>query len=182
MPTLYKRFTNEGRSWRNVYKSLVLIDFMIRHGPDRVVEYFKTHIYDIKACLNYQLIDEKGKDQGLNVRHRAKLIIEVLSDQNLISSERKKENSNASVRNYQQPSIYTTPEQEPKQLKEEPKKTAPLITDWPETKVQKSIPESPIQNLLDIEDEWDDFKGSSPQPKDPIWQNIAQLDALSKKE
>ncbi|ORZ31664.1 hypothetical protein BCR44DRAFT_115438, partial [Catenaria anguillulae PL171] len=88
LPAIYKRFSQEGRTWRNVYKSLTLIEYLIKNGSEKVVDYVRAHTYELKACLNYNYIDEKGKDQGINIRHRAKLILDLLQNDDLIRAER----------------------------------------------------------------------------------------------
>uniref|UniRef100_A0A915CB53 ENTH domain-containing protein n=2 Tax=Ascarididae TaxID=6250 RepID=A0A915CB53_PARUN len=44
----------------------------------------------MRALENYRYTDERGKDQGLNVRHRAKLLIELIQDEEQLRVARKK--------------------------------------------------------------------------------------------
>ncbi|KAJ3368286.1 Epsin-3, clathrin recruitment and traffic between the Golgi and endosome [Allomyces arbusculus] len=94
MPAVYRRFSQDGHTWRNIYKALTLIEFLIKNGSDRCVDYIRTHTYEIKACLRFHHVDDKGKDQGVNVRHRAKLIIDLLQNHDLIKAERQKAQEN----------------------------------------------------------------------------------------
>ncbi|KAJ3364289.1 Epsin-3, clathrin recruitment and traffic between the Golgi and endosome [Allomyces javanicus] len=94
MPAVYRRFSQDGHTWRNIYKALTLIEFLIKNGSDRCVDYIRTHTYEIKACLRFHHVDEKGKDQGINIRHRAKLIIDLLQNHDLIKAERQKAQEN----------------------------------------------------------------------------------------
>lgn len=48
----------------------------------------------IKMLRNFHYIDEKGKDQGINVRNRSKELAELLSDLDRVRQERKKAKSN----------------------------------------------------------------------------------------
>ena len=67
MPTIYKRFTEkEARQWRQIYKALQLLEFLVKHGSERVVDDARSHISMIKILRNFHYIDEKGKDQGIN--------------------------------------------------------------------------------------------------------------------
>lgn len=43
---------------------------MVRNGSERVVTSSREHIYDLRSLENYTFIDEGGKDQGINVRHK----------------------------------------------------------------------------------------------------------------
>jgi len=94
MPALYKRFVETGKSWRNVYKALTLLEYLVKNGSERVVDYARAHTYDLKALSNFHHIDEKGKDQGVNIRHRAKLILDLLASDDLIRDERNKAKAN----------------------------------------------------------------------------------------
>ncbi|CEG66785.1 Putative Epsin-3 [Rhizopus microsporus] len=90
MPTIYKRFTEkEPKQWRQIYKALVLLDYLIKNGSERVVDDARSHVAMIKIMRNFYYIDEKGKDEGLNVRNRAKEIVELLADTDRIREERK---------------------------------------------------------------------------------------------
>ncbi|CEP09679.1 hypothetical protein [Parasitella parasitica] len=90
MPTVYRRFTEkEPKQWRQIYKALVLLDYLIKNGSERVVDDARSHVSMIKVMRNFYYIDEKGKDEGLNVRNRAKEIVGLLGDTEKIRSERK---------------------------------------------------------------------------------------------
>ncbi|MBW0529889.1 hypothetical protein O181_069604 [Austropuccinia psidii MF-1] len=91
MPTIYKRFTEkEAREWRQIYKALQLLEYLIKHGSERVIDDARSHISMIKILRNFHYVDDKGKDQGLNVRNRAKEIAELLSDLDRVRQERRK--------------------------------------------------------------------------------------------
>jgi len=59
------------------------------------VIYFKDNIYIIKTLKEFQYIDEDGKDQGANVRQKAKDITNLLMDEDRLREERR---SRASMR------------------------------------------------------------------------------------
>lgn len=91
MPTIYKRFTEkEAREWRQIYKALQLLEYLIKHGSERVIDDARSHISMIKVLRSFHYIDEKAKDQGINVRNRAKEIAELLSDLDRVRQERRK--------------------------------------------------------------------------------------------
>ncbi|KAK7461733.1 Epsin-3, clathrin recruitment and traffic between the Golgi and endosome [Stygiomarasmius scandens] len=91
MPSIYARFMEkEARQWRQIYKALQLLEYFIKHGSKRVVKDTRSHISTIKMLRNFHYIDDKGKDQGINVRNRAKEIVELLSDVDTIHAERRK--------------------------------------------------------------------------------------------
>jgi hypothetical protein len=90
MGMLWKRMLHEKRNWRRTYKSLLLLGYLVKNGSERVVTSAREHIYDLRSLENYTYIDEQGKDQGVNVRHRAKGLIEFIQDDDKLREERKK--------------------------------------------------------------------------------------------
>ncbi|KAG0242152.1 Epsin-3, clathrin recruitment and traffic between the Golgi and endosome [Actinomortierella wolfii] len=95
MPTLFKRFHDrEPREWRSIYKTLVLLEYLVTNGSERVVDEARGHISTIKVLRNFQYVDENGKDEGINVRNRAKEFAEMLSSVERIKEERKKAKAN----------------------------------------------------------------------------------------
>ncbi|GLB38596.1 putative epsin N-terminal homology (ENTH) domain containing protein [Lyophyllum shimeji] len=95
MPCIYSRFMEkEARQWRQIYKALQLLEYLIKHGSERVVDDARSHVSTIKMLRNFHYIDEKGKDEGINVRNRAREIVELLSDVEKIRAERRKAKAN----------------------------------------------------------------------------------------
>lgn len=95
MGMLWKRMLQDNRrNWRRTYKSLVLLQYLIKNGSERVVTSSREHIFDLKGLENYTFIDENGKDQGVNVRHRVKTLIEFIQDDERLREERKKAKKN----------------------------------------------------------------------------------------
>ncbi|CDO72188.1 hypothetical protein BN946_scf184970.g40 [Trametes cinnabarina] len=95
MPAIYSRFMEkEARQWRQIYKALQLLEYLIKNGSERVVDDARSHISTIKMLRNFYYVDEKGKDQGVNVRNRAKELVELLGDVEKIRAERRKAKAN----------------------------------------------------------------------------------------
>ncbi|KAG5979732.1 hypothetical protein E4U55_004825 [Claviceps digitariae] len=91
MPMIYRRFTEKSaEEWRQIYKALQLLEFLIKHGSERVIDDARGHIALLKMLRQFHFIDQNGKDQGINVRNRAKELAELLGDVERIRSERKK--------------------------------------------------------------------------------------------
>lgn len=91
MGMLWKRMLQDNKlNWRRTYKSLILLNYLVRNGSERVVTSSREHIYDLRSLENYTFLDENGKDQGINVRHRAKGLIEFIQDDERLREERKK--------------------------------------------------------------------------------------------
>ncbi|KAG8214667.1 hypothetical protein J3R82DRAFT_9745, partial [Butyriboletus roseoflavus] len=95
MPCIYGRFMEkEARQWRQIYKALQLLEYLIKHGSERVVDDARSHISTLKMLRNFHYIDDKGKDEGQNVRNRARELVELLSDVENIRTERRKARTN----------------------------------------------------------------------------------------
>eukprot|EP00842_Homolaphlyctis_polyrhiza_P000473 jgi/Hompol1/1426/HPOL_001387-RA len=77
-------------TWRQTYKALQLLEYLIKNGSERVVDSARANIYELRALLNYNYIDDKKKDQGMNIKNRAKEIIELLESDEKIRLERVK--------------------------------------------------------------------------------------------
>ncbi|KAE8451076.1 hypothetical protein EG329_004748 [Mollisiaceae sp. DMI_Dod_QoI] len=91
MPMIYKRFTEKAaEEWRQIYKALQLLEFLIKNGSERVIDDARSHLTLLKMLRQFHFIDANGKDQGVNVRNRAKELAELLSDVDRIRAERKK--------------------------------------------------------------------------------------------
>lgn len=88
---IYRRFTEKAaEEWRQIYKALQLLEFLIKHGSERVIDDARGHITLLKMLRQFHFIDQNGKDQGINVRNRAKELAELLGDVERIRAERKK--------------------------------------------------------------------------------------------
>ena len=81
-------------NWRRTYKSLLLLDYLLKNGSERVVTSSREHIYDLRSMENYSFIDENGKDQGANIRHKVSEMIDFIQDDDKLREERKKAKKN----------------------------------------------------------------------------------------
>lgn len=95
MGMLWKRcFGQEKKFWRRTYKSLLVLSYLIKNGSEKVVTSAREHLYDLKSLETFAYTDEQGKDQGINVRHKVKEIVEFIQDDDRLREERKKAKAN----------------------------------------------------------------------------------------
>ncbi|KAJ5132245.1 hypothetical protein N7448_006403 [Penicillium atrosanguineum] len=95
MPLIYKRFTDKAaEEWRQIYKSLQLLEFLVKNGSERVVDDARSHMSLLRMLRQFHFIDQNGKDQGINVRNRSSELVKLLGDVDQIRNERKKAKSN----------------------------------------------------------------------------------------
>uniref|UniRef100_A0A915E0A9 ENTH domain-containing protein n=1 Tax=Ditylenchus dipsaci TaxID=166011 RepID=A0A915E0A9_9BILA len=87
MSMLWKRLNDHGKNWRHVYKSLVLLDYLIKCGSEKVAQQCRENIYSIETLKDFQHIED-NRDQGLNVREKAKQMVSLLHDEERLKNER----------------------------------------------------------------------------------------------
>jgi hypothetical protein len=62
MGMLWKRMLQDARSnWRRTYKSLLLLDYLLKNGSERVVTSAREHVYDLRTLENFSFVDENGE-------------------------------------------------------------------------------------------------------------------------
>ncbi|XP_076823533.1 epsin-2-like isoform X2 [Clavelina lepadiformis] len=88
MTMIWKRINDHGKNWRHVYKALVLLDYLIKTGSERVAQQCKENIFAIQTLKDFQFIDRDVKDQGSNVREKSKQLVNLLKDDERLKTER----------------------------------------------------------------------------------------------
>lgn len=89
MQMVWKRLNDHGKNWRHVYKALVLLDYLIKTGSEKVAQQCKENIFTIQTLKDFQYVED-GKDHGMNVRERAKQLVSLLKDDERLKNERAK--------------------------------------------------------------------------------------------
>ncbi|KAM3596141.1 uncharacterized protein V6R79_009019 [Siganus canaliculatus] len=87
MTMLWKRLKDD-RNWRHIHKSLTLLEYLLKTGDDRVLLKMKDNIYIVKALTEYRFVEKDGKDQGANVREKAKVVLVLMEDDEKLKEER----------------------------------------------------------------------------------------------
>merc|ERR1719266_2457425 len=87
MQMVWKRLNDHGKNWRHVYKALVLLEYLIKTGSEKVAQQCKENIFAIQTLKDFQFVEE-NKDQGLNVREKAKAMVSLLKDDERLKNER----------------------------------------------------------------------------------------------
>ncbi|XP_067282015.1 epsin-1 [Pseudorasbora parva] len=84
---LWKRL-NDDKNWRHVYKALTLLEYLLKTGSDRIPQQCVENIHIIKILVEYRFTDKDGKDQGVNVREKAKIVMVLIEDEEKRKEER----------------------------------------------------------------------------------------------
>lgn len=72
-----------------VPQALTVLDYCLHEGSENVSLYFRDNLYVITTLKEFQYIDEDMKDQGANVRQKAKDISNLLRDESRLRDQRR---------------------------------------------------------------------------------------------
>ena len=89
MKLIWSSIDNPSRTWKQLFKALTLLDFLVKNGPERIVEETRDHSYTLRPLQDYNFY-EGTVDKGSGVREKSKSLIELLGSNEQIRSEREK--------------------------------------------------------------------------------------------
>uniref|UniRef100_A0A8C6RGX9 ENTH domain containing 1 n=1 Tax=Nannospalax galili TaxID=1026970 RepID=A0A8C6RGX9_NANGA len=81
MHMLWQRLSDHGRNWRHMYKSLILMDYLIKNGSKKVIQCCREGFCNLRMLKDFQHIDEAGKDQDRYIRGKSKQVITLMYEQ-----------------------------------------------------------------------------------------------------
>ncbi|KAL3829236.1 hypothetical protein ACJIZ3_018038 [Penstemon smallii] len=94
MSVIWKRINDTGKNWRHVYKALTVLEYLVAHGSERVIDDIREHAYQISTLSDFQYIDSSGRDQGNNVRKKSQSLVVLVNDKERIQEVRQKAAAN----------------------------------------------------------------------------------------
>lgn len=94
MSVIWKRINDTGKNWRHVYKALTVLEYLVAHGSERVIDEIREHAYQIQTLSDFQYIDSSGRDQGSNVRKKSQSLVVLVNDKDRIQEARQKAAAN----------------------------------------------------------------------------------------
>nr|KYP65063.1 Epsin-2 [Cajanus cajan] len=94
MAVIWKRINDTGKNWRHVYKALTVLEYLVAHGSERVIDEIREHAYQISTLSDFQYIDSSGRDQGNNVRKKSQSLVVLVNDKERIIEARQKASAN----------------------------------------------------------------------------------------
>ncbi|XP_030937916.1 clathrin interactor EPSIN 2-like [Quercus lobata] len=94
MAVIWKRINDTGKNWRHVYKALTVLEYLVGHGSERVIDEIREHAYQIQTLSDFQYIDSSGRDQGSNVRKKSQSLVVLVNDKERIIEVRQKAAAN----------------------------------------------------------------------------------------
>ncbi|KAJ6819337.1 clathrin interactor EPSIN 3-like [Iris pallida] len=94
MAVIWKRINDTGKKWRHVYKALTVLEYLVAHGSERVIDEIREHAYQISTLADFQYIDSNGRDQGSNIRRKSQGLVALVNSKEKIQEIRQKAQSN----------------------------------------------------------------------------------------
>lgn len=87
MQMIWKRLNDHGKNWRHVYKALVLLEYLIKTGTEKVAQQCTENIFAIQTLKDFQYMED-SKDYGMNIREKSKKLVALLKDSEKLKAER----------------------------------------------------------------------------------------------
>ena len=157
--------------WRRVYKSLVLLEFLLKYGPERIAEDARGRQQRIRQLMDWKY-HEEGKERCAGIREKSGTLLNLLNDAAMLKGEKVKASnvnctgleSSGAVRSFSYAatsvnhgnSSITSPIVTPLQFKEQEK----LSTGRLDSLRSKTVKEAPVVDLLDFGNHRDPAKNS----------------------
>ncbi|MCO5571246.1 hypothetical protein L7F22_024982 [Adiantum nelumboides] len=98
MTCLWKRLASKGKNWRHVYKALTVLEYIVANGSERILIDVWEHMDELQALsTDFEYIEPPPpheKDQGVNVRKKAEMLVALLHDKNKVAELRLKAAAN----------------------------------------------------------------------------------------
>ncbi|KAH7416115.1 hypothetical protein KP509_14G076200 [Ceratopteris richardii] len=76
------------RPWRQLYKTLMVLEYLLTHGPASMRKEFAGDILRMEELAQFNFTDQQGIDRGAMVRKVADRVMQVLIDPELWKEER----------------------------------------------------------------------------------------------
>lgn len=91
MEVIRDRWESPNSTWRNIYKALVLYEYLIMHGSEDFVQSARaasTDLLTLQRLSHYDHTDFLGQDRGINVQAKAATVITLLQDESNLRKAR----------------------------------------------------------------------------------------------
>ncbi|XP_042425514.1 epsin-3-like [Zingiber officinale] len=86
---LHKKFEKfDKKQWREPYKALILLEYLLTHGPKSIAEEFQNDKGAIQLLGDLKFIDERGFNWGLTVKYKTQRVLNLLDNGQHLDEER----------------------------------------------------------------------------------------------
>mmetsp|Transcript_30009 Transcript_30009/g.36945 ORF Transcript_30009/g.36945 Transcript_30009/m.36945 type:complete len:542 (-) Transcript_30009:1893-3518(-) len=93
MKAIWNTLQLNSSRWRQIFKALTLLEFLIKNGAEKCVDEARERIYQVKSLTGFSYYHE-GNEKGTGIRELSKKILELLNDNEQIREERDKAKAN----------------------------------------------------------------------------------------
>jgi hypothetical protein len=86
---LHKRLAVlDKKSWRGTFKALVLLEYLLTHGPESFAADFRCEEDALHQLTRFQHVDDLGFDCGQSIQRKAVRILDLVNQETLLKEER----------------------------------------------------------------------------------------------
>ena len=89
MKGIWEGVSDKKERWRRIYKSLVLLEYCVKHGAERCADEAKGESYRLRPLHDFKFMEE-GRDKGAGIREKSKQLTDLLGDPEALRAERNK--------------------------------------------------------------------------------------------
>ena len=89
MKGIWEGLADKKEKWRRIYKALVLLEYCLKYGSERVCNEARSEVYKIRPLQDFKHMEE-GRDKGMGIRDKAKAVADLLGDAEQLKAERAK--------------------------------------------------------------------------------------------
>jgi len=89
MAMVWKRLNDTGKNWRHVYKTLLVMDYLLKTGAEHVIQEVVANKFAVQCLLDFMHVGSNGVDKGINVRQQAQKLLNLIDDDAGLRAHRK---------------------------------------------------------------------------------------------
>nr|ACG39901.1 hypothetical protein [Zea mays] len=78
------------KEWRPVYKALVVLEFLLTHGPEDLPREFLADVRAMHDLRSFHYVDDKGFDWGACMQRRTDSVLSLLTDADRLREARRR--------------------------------------------------------------------------------------------
>jgi len=79
MTVLWKRLGDHGKNWKRIYKSLLVLEYLLLNGSEQILFEASQRKFEIQTHCMFQHSGKfDGKDVGLHIREKSKSIMDII--------------------------------------------------------------------------------------------------------
>merc|ERR1719187_2759046 len=89
MGVIWKRQEERGPNWRQAFKALQLMEYLLKNGHERVSQECRDMNYKIRAVQDFQYYDSDNRDRGRGIREQVKILMDLVENTDKLKEVRK---------------------------------------------------------------------------------------------